>query len=88
MKSAVFSVHCLDTLYLCCGTEGMSPSGVVPKRLLPYESELGASVTKESLVLYVCHMEKRPVIPQHWQLLPQVLLDQVLLIFTYRLCMG
>ncbi|XP_036956733.1 bone morphogenetic protein receptor type-2-like isoform X2 [Acanthopagrus latus] len=44
---------------------------VVPKRMLPYESELGASVTKESLILYVCHMEKRPEIPQHWELLPQ-----------------
>lgn len=56
--------------------------------MLPYESELGASVTKESLILYVCHMEKRPEIPQHWELLPQVRLDQVLLIFTYRLCTG
>lgn len=56
--------------------------------MLPYESELGASVTKESLILYVCHMEKRPEIPQHWELLPQVRLDQVLLIFTYRLYTG
>ena len=52
----------------------MPPSvgGVVPQHLLPYESELGANVTLESLILYVFRMDKRPSIPQHWRLLPQV----------------
>ncbi|KAM9361310.1 bone morphogenetic protein receptor type-2-like [Symphorus nematophorus] len=45
--------------------------GVVPQHLLPYESELGANVTLESLILYVFRMDKRPSIPQHWRLLPQ-----------------
>lgn len=53
----------------------MSPSigVIVPQHLLPYESELGASVAMESLILYVCHMDKRPSIPQQWKLLWQVL---------------
>uniref|UniRef100_A0A3Q3WFQ5 receptor protein serine/threonine kinase n=1 Tax=Mola mola TaxID=94237 RepID=A0A3Q3WFQ5_MOLML len=44
---------------------------VVPQHLLPYESELGANVTKESLILHVCHMDNRPSIPQHWEQLSQ-----------------
>lgn len=53
----------------------MSPSigAIVPQHLLPYESEMGASVAMESLILYVCHMDKRPSIPQQWKLLLQVL---------------
>ncbi|XP_045931268.1 bone morphogenetic protein receptor type-2-like isoform X1 [Micropterus dolomieu] len=45
--------------------------GTVPPHLLPYESELGANVTLESLILYVFHMDKRPAIPKQWELLPQ-----------------
>ncbi|XP_029287366.1 anti-Muellerian hormone type-2 receptor-like isoform X2 [Cottoperca gobio] len=44
---------------------------IAPQHLLPYESELGANVTLESLVNYVFHMDKRPSIPKHWELLPQ-----------------
>lgn len=44
----------------------------VPQRLLPYELELGASVTLERLVLYVSEMDKRPSIPDYWGVLPQV----------------
>lgn len=78
------SVLCSDTLSLCCGTQWvlkfiqMSPSvgGNVPQHLLPYESELGLNVTQESLILHVFHMDKRPSIPQHWGLLPQVFLHR------------
>ncbi|XP_034536322.1 bone morphogenetic protein receptor type-2-like [Notolabrus celidotus] len=42
-----------------------------PQHLLPYESELGVKVSLESLILHVCYMDKRPSIPEHWQLLPQ-----------------
>nr|CBN80846.1 Mullerian inhibiting substance type II receptor [Dicentrarchus labrax] len=53
--------------------------GVVPKHLLPYEYELGANVTLESLIQYVLHMDKRPSIPKHWELLPQgFALEQIL----------
>ncbi|XP_074499039.1 bone morphogenetic protein receptor type-2-like isoform X5 [Sebastes fasciatus] len=45
--------------------------GAAPQHLLPYESELGANVTRDSLVQYVFHMDKRPSIPKHWELLPQ-----------------
>ncbi|XP_042261922.1 anti-Muellerian hormone type-2 receptor-like isoform X1 [Thunnus albacares] len=44
---------------------------IVPQHLMPYESELGASMTLGSLTWYVFHMEKRPSIPEHWELLPQ-----------------
>ncbi|KAF7664593.1 hypothetical protein LDENG_00169440 [Lucifuga dentata] len=44
---------------------------VVPEHLLPYEYELGTNVTLESLIVYVSHMDKRPSIPQYWDLLPQ-----------------
>ncbi|XP_075997460.1 bone morphogenetic protein receptor type-2-like [Genypterus blacodes] len=44
---------------------------IVPEHLLPYESELGATVTLENLVIYVSHMDNRPSIPKHWDLLPQ-----------------
>ncbi|XP_028443900.1 anti-Muellerian hormone type-2 receptor-like isoform X3 [Perca flavescens] len=45
--------------------------GIAPQHLLPYESELGANVTLESLVQHVFHMDKRPSIPNHWGTLPQ-----------------
>uniref|UniRef100_A0A8C9Y2T1 receptor protein serine/threonine kinase n=1 Tax=Sander lucioperca TaxID=283035 RepID=A0A8C9Y2T1_SANLU len=45
--------------------------GIAPKHILPYESELGANVTLESLVQHVFHMDKRPSIPNHWETLPQ-----------------
>ncbi|XP_068172221.1 bone morphogenetic protein receptor type-2-like [Antennarius striatus] len=45
--------------------------GIVPQHLLPYESELGPTVTRESLTLFVCHKGCRPSIPQHWRLSPQ-----------------
>ncbi|XP_070759231.1 anti-Muellerian hormone type-2 receptor-like [Enoplosus armatus] len=45
--------------------------GIVPQHLLPYESELGANVTLESLILYVFHLDKRPSIPKHWEPQPQ-----------------
>ncbi|KAM7402362.1 hypothetical protein PAMP_017608 [Pampus punctatissimus] len=43
----------------------------VPQHLMPYESELGASMTRGSLTWFVFHMEKRPSIPEHWEHLPQ-----------------
>ncbi|XP_034725694.1 anti-Muellerian hormone type-2 receptor-like [Etheostoma cragini] len=45
--------------------------GIAPQHLLPYESELGDNVTLESLIQHVFHMDKRPSIPKHWELLPQ-----------------
>ncbi|XP_074524936.1 bone morphogenetic protein receptor type-2-like [Halichoeres trimaculatus] len=54
-------MHCSDLF------EGSSPQ----QHLLPYESELGVKVTLESLILHVCYMDKRPLIPKHWRLLPQ-----------------
>uniref|UniRef100_A0A3Q1FLL1 receptor protein serine/threonine kinase n=1 Tax=Acanthochromis polyacanthus TaxID=80966 RepID=A0A3Q1FLL1_9TELE len=45
--------------------------GIVPQHLVPYELELGANVTLESLISYVSHKDKRPSIPKHWELLPQ-----------------
>ncbi|XP_077384725.1 anti-Muellerian hormone type-2 receptor-like isoform X2 [Festucalex cinctus] len=45
--------------------------GAVPQHLLPYERELGGSMTRESLTIHVTHMEKRPSIPEHWQRLRQ-----------------
>ncbi|XP_054473773.1 anti-Muellerian hormone type-2 receptor-like isoform X1 [Anoplopoma fimbria] len=45
--------------------------GVAPQHLLPYESELGANATRDSLIQYVFHLDKRPSIPKHWELLPQ-----------------
>lgn len=50
----------------------LSAGSTVPQHLLPYEAELEATVTVESLVRHVCHMEKRPTIPQDWELLSQV----------------
>ncbi|XP_072223220.1 bone morphogenetic protein receptor type-2-like [Leuresthes tenuis] len=44
---------------------------IVPQHLLPYELELDANVTRETLMLYVYEMDKRPFIPEHWDLLPQ-----------------
>lgn len=46
--------------------------GDAPRHQLPYESELGANVSIESLILRVCHMGMRPSIPQHWEALSQV----------------
>ncbi|XP_033994610.1 anti-Muellerian hormone type-2 receptor-like [Trematomus bernacchii] len=53
--------------------------GVAPQHLLPYELELRADVTLESLIQYVFHMEKRPSIPKDWGLLPQGFVLQELL---------
>ncbi|XP_018534460.1 LOW QUALITY PROTEIN: anti-Muellerian hormone type-2 receptor [Lates calcarifer] len=44
---------------------------IAPQHLLPYESELGADVSLESLIVFVSEMDKRPSIPKHWELLPQ-----------------
>lgn len=44
----------------------------IPPHLLPYESELGPSVTLEDLIEFVFNMQKRPTIPNHWKWLPQV----------------
>ncbi|KAM8915618.1 anti-Muellerian hormone type-2 receptor-like [Spinachia spinachia] len=43
---------------------------VAPQHLLPYESELGG-VTLDRLIRFVCHMDERPAVPRHWELLPQ-----------------
>ncbi|XP_061749557.1 bone morphogenetic protein receptor type-2-like [Nerophis ophidion] len=42
-----------------------------PQHLLPYEQELGARLTWESLTVHVAHMERRPSVPEHWQMLRQ-----------------
>ncbi|XP_062276704.1 bone morphogenetic protein receptor type-2-like [Scomber scombrus] len=44
---------------------------IAPQHLMPYESELGASMTLENLTWYVFYLEKRPSIPDNWKLLPQ-----------------
>lgn len=50
-----------------------APAGnVTPQHLLPYESELGATVTMDRLIVHVCDMEKRPSIPRDWEQLAQV----------------
>ncbi|XP_030230853.1 anti-Muellerian hormone type-2 receptor-like isoform X3 [Gadus morhua] len=41
--------------------------GMVHKHTLPYETELGSSVTLERLLLYVSQMNKRPSIPKRWE---------------------
>lgn len=56
----------------CYNIMCLSAGNTVPQHLLPYEAELGATVTVESLIRHVCHMEKRPSIPQDWELLSQV----------------
>lgn len=68
----------------------MSPSadGVVPLHLLPYESELGDSVTLKSLVMYVFDMDKRPSVPKHWERLPQVFLRGCFLLWTCGFRVG
>ncbi|XP_059184454.1 anti-Muellerian hormone type-2 receptor-like [Centropristis striata] len=53
--------------------------GIAPQHLLPYESELGANVTLESLVQFVFHLDMRPSVPKHWELLPQGFVLQELL---------
>ncbi|XP_061793689.1 activin receptor type-2A-like isoform X2 [Nerophis lumbriciformis] len=45
--------------------------GAPPQHLLPYEQELGAGLTWESLTVHVSHMERRPSVPEHWQMLRQ-----------------
>ncbi|XP_028265200.1 anti-Muellerian hormone type-2 receptor-like [Parambassis ranga] len=49
----------------------LSEGGIAPQHLLPYEVELGANPTLERLILFVSHMDKRPSIPEYWELLPQ-----------------
>ena len=56
-----------------------SAGAIVPQHLLPYELELDANVTRETLMLYVYEMDRRPFIPEHWDLLPQVFAVAVLL---------
>ncbi|CAF96520.1 unnamed protein product, partial [Tetraodon nigroviridis] len=56
-------------IWTCCSD--FSNGRVAPQHQLPYESELGASVSTESLILHVCHMDMRPSIPQHWEVLSQ-----------------
>ncbi|XP_035517801.1 anti-Muellerian hormone type-2 receptor-like [Morone saxatilis] len=64
-------------IWMCCSD--LFEGGAVPKHLLPYEYELGANVTLESIIQYVLHMDKRPSIPKHWELLPQgFALEQIL----------
>ena len=60
----------------------MSPSAGsgVPQHLLPYEAELGGNVTLESLIMHVFKKDKRPSIPKHWGLLPQVFLHMCVLL--------
>ena len=52
----------------------MSPSadGMVHKHSLPYETELGSSVTLDRLLLYVSQMNQRPSIPEQWERETQV----------------
>ncbi|XP_029907283.1 anti-Muellerian hormone type-2 receptor isoform X2 [Myripristis murdjan] len=45
--------------------------GLIPDHQLPYEAELGASVTLEGLILHVSHMDRRPPIPKCWEDVPQ-----------------
>lgn len=52
---------------------------VAPQHQLPYEFELGASVSTETLILHVCDMGMRPSIPQHWEVLSQVFLNILLM---------
>lgn len=49
-----------------------SVGNVAPEHLLPYESELGATVTMDRLIVHVCDMEMRPSIPRDWEQLAQV----------------
>ncbi|XP_051931605.1 anti-Muellerian hormone type-2 receptor-like isoform X1 [Hippocampus zosterae] len=56
---------------ICMRCSDLFEDGAVPQHLLPYERELGAHMTRESLTSHVSHMEKRPSIPEHWQQLRQ-----------------
>ncbi|XP_077430541.1 anti-Muellerian hormone type-2 receptor-like isoform X2 [Vanacampus margaritifer] len=56
-------------IYMRCSD--LFEGGAVPQHLLPYERELGGSMTRESLTIHVTLMEKRPSIPEHWQQLRQ-----------------
>ncbi|CAL8340128.1 unnamed protein product [Merluccius merluccius] len=40
---------------------------MVPEHCLPYETELGSSVTLDQLLVHVSQMSKRPSIPKHWE---------------------
>ncbi|KAM6979726.1 bone morphogenetic protein receptor type-2-like [Aplochiton taeniatus] len=42
-----------------------------PEYRLPYEAELGSSLSLESLVFYVCDLCKRPSVPKQWEQFPQ-----------------
>lgn len=68
--------HCSDPPANLPGNKPVtcaSAGNLVPQHLLPYESELGAGVTTERLIVHVCDMEKRPSIPRDWVQLAQVL---------------
>ncbi|TWW61840.1 Anti-Muellerian hormone type-2 receptor [Takifugu flavidus] len=71
MHADVYSLALLLwEIWMCCSD--FSHGGDAPPRhQLPYESELGANVSIESLILRVCHMGMRPYIPQHWEALSQ-----------------
>ncbi|KAJ0068537.1 hypothetical protein NL108_008896, partial [Boleophthalmus pectinirostris] len=43
----------------------------IPLHLLPYENELGTSVSLENLLQHVFYMDQRPKIPEVWQQHPQ-----------------
>ncbi|XP_047227245.1 bone morphogenetic protein receptor type-2-like isoform X1 [Girardinichthys multiradiatus] len=56
------------------------PGAAVPQHFLPYQLELEANVTMERLILYVSEMDRRPSIPENWDMLPQGLVLKELLI--------
>lgn len=66
-------------VFLILFTGGDAP----PRHQLPYESELGANVSIESLISRVCHMGMRPYIPQHWEALSQVVLNIISMQFMF-----
>ncbi|CAL8339058.1 unnamed protein product [Lota lota] len=41
--------------------------GMVNEHCLPYETELGSSLTLDGLLFYVSQMNKRPSIPKQWE---------------------
>ncbi|XP_029951087.1 anti-Muellerian hormone type-2 receptor-like [Salarias fasciatus] len=69
-----FSPPVLRRRTVQCVSEGRETDvddGVAPGHLLPYELELGATVSLETLVQHVSYMDRRPSVPEHWALLPQ-----------------
>uniref|UniRef100_A0A672I7U3 receptor protein serine/threonine kinase n=1 Tax=Salarias fasciatus TaxID=181472 RepID=A0A672I7U3_SALFA len=56
---------------ICMRCQDLFLDGVAPGHLLPYELELGATVSLETLVQHVSYMDRRPSVPEHWALLPQ-----------------